>query len=810
MDLFHGVVGTGRTTSRSQCEVGMTRRIWLLQTARQDTAQDKPGALSELGDSVQDDAVFRHALSHLASLTAGSDSSHVLDEVVKAARDYTDADIAIIRSFSPDGQSFVVTAVAGPSPVMTQGLLGTYTPVTSAIEHAEPGARLAIDLTGEDLPEYLVNNEYWMFEQLGTSRALIIPLFAGGRLVGRLDLARSGSTHFTQEEECRARVLAAVASSTLEIQRLAAESRDATIHRAVFGLYQQIEQLADPRTILQAAVELTRREPGCDRSYAMLWNDDRREFIPIAVSGIEPKLVEMLKMISLAPQVVPAIDRMMHSGETIIVNDAETSTMLPASLSDALGIQAAMFVPLRGRRHRTLGFLLLDFNSKGSRFTEADERMMAGMATPLSTMIENAMLYEDVVASSDSLAVINEIGIQLAMLTDEESLFRQLHHQVGSVVDATYFALGLLDENRQEFDLRVAADGEFGRHRTHFVPGSDAIARAVQLGRSSIHGSRESAAPDQWATRLEGSKICHSQMTVPITVGRSVVGAMTVRTPFRHAYGPHDLSVFGAIAVHTGVALDNARLYRIVQERGDRRAAVLDQVLQRQEMERKELVDDIHDNTLQTLAACLFSLDNAHRLVNEKKGTGELIDQIESVRTQLASNIDQLRKRIFAVRPATLDVLGLKPALNELIVALQEQSDIQVNLDVRLPGRLETTVETAVYRIIQESLSLRMIPGRHGNITVRVHSSAGFVTVTINDYLSNPSGDSSDDDQYVAMLALIERAELLGGHVRQSGRTDKGRSLQITLPLDGPRSLAQRDTETPSAPADIRDGRSSS
>ncbi len=333
-----------------------------------------------------------------------------------------------------------------------------------------------------------------MFEQLGVDRALIIPLFAGGKLVGRFDLARTTDSPFDSEFEGRAGLLAAVLASALEVERLTAESRDATIHRAVFGLYQQIEHLADPRTILQAAVELTRREPGCDRSYAMLWNDDRREFVPIAVSGIEPQLVEMLKMISLSPQVVPAIDRMMHSGETIIVDDAVTSTMLPRSLVDALGIRAAMFVPLRGRRHRTLGFLLLDYTSEGSRFHEADERVMAGMAPPLSTMIENAMLYEDVVASSDSLAVINEIGIQLAMLTDEESLFRQLHHQVGSVVDATYFALGLLDESRRDFDLRVAADGEYSRYRTHFAPGSDAIARAIQLGRSSIHGSRESAA----------------------------------------------------------------------------------------------------------------------------------------------------------------------------------------------------------------------------------------------------------------------------------------------------------------------------
>ena len=768
----------------------------LLQTAWNNTVSDSAAEPQALAGSVGDDASITSLLARLALLAAGPNAGRVPDEAAAGALSVLDADIAVIRTLTPDEQSFVVTAAAGPSPVMTQGLLGAYTPVTSEIQHVEAGHGLVVELAAGIRSDYLVANEYWMFEQLAVTRALIIPLFAGGRLVGRFDLARTSDIPFTSDVEGRAGLLAAVVTSALDSERLTAESRDATVHRAVFGLYQQIEHLADPRTILQAAVELARREPGCDRAYAMLWNDDRGEFIPIAVAGIAPQLVEMLKMISLSPQVVPAIDRMMHSGETIIVEDAAESTLMPRSLVDALGIRSAMFVPLRGRQRRTLGFILLDYNTEGSRFTDADERVMAGMAPPLSTMIENAMLYEDVVASSDSLAVINEIGIQLAMLADEESLFRQLHHQVGSVVDATYFALGLLDENRQEFDLRVSADGEFSRYETHFMPGSDAIARAVQLGRATIHGSRESAAPDQWAVRIEGSKLCHSQMTVPVTVGRNVVGAMTVRTPLRHAYGPHDLSVFGAIAVHTGVALENARLHRIVQERGDRRAAVLDQVLQQQETERKELVDDIHDNTLQTLAACLFSLDNAHRLIEENKDTGQLVDQIESVRSQLASNIDRLRKRIFAVRPATLDVLGLKPALNELIEALQEQSEVQVNLEVRLPGRLATGIETAVYRLIQAALSLHMVPGRTGVITVRVRSNVEHVVVTINDFQGRPAGMSKDEEQDIAMLALIERTELLGGSIRRTGGGGRGSLLQITLPLDESRSPGEPVSDT--------------
>ncbi len=749
----------------------------------QSTSHGRVSSLANPGPA-PGDASITEVLARLSLISAGSDSLLVPDAVVQAAVNHLHASIALIRTLTPDGLSLAVTSAAGPGPDMVRGLLGSYSPVTSSLEKVAAGSGIVIAIDQEDGPDgYLTATERWTFAEFGATEALLIPLHASGRLVGRFDLACTLNHPLTSEFQVQAGLLGAAAAAALNFERLTAEAQEAMVHRAVFGLYQQVEHLADPKTILQSAVELARREPGCHRAYAMLWRDDRSEFVPIAVAGLEPRLVEMLKMISLSPQVVPAIDRMMHSGETIIIDDAKASTLLPRSLVDTLGMRAAMFVPLRGRRHRTLGFILLDYSEDGHDFSEEDERVMAGMAPPLSTMIENAMLYEDVITSSDSLAVINEIGIQLAMLSDEESLFRQLHRQVGSVVDATYFAVGLLTDSRQEFDLRVAAEGEFRRYRTHYVPGNDPIARAVQLGRGSSAGTRESTAPDQWVVRVEGSALCHSQMTVPITVGRSVVGAMTVRSPLRHAYGPHDLSVFGAIGVHTGVALENARLYRMVQERGNRRAAVLDQVLQKQETERKELVDDIHDNTLQTLAACLYNLDRAHLLVQESKDTDVLVEQIESVRTELADNIDRLRKRIFEVRPATLDILGLQPALKELLSAIEEQSGIAIDLEVRLPGRLTPKIETAVYRLIQESLSLLAIPGKSRMLTLRLHANTEHVIVNVHNPIEYIGSEIEAEQPGIAMLALIERAELLGGDVLQTHNAGKGSTLQITLPL---------------------------
>src|SRR5690606_4382594 len=130
------------------------------------------------------------------------------------------------------------------------------------------------------------------------------------------------------------------------------------------------------------------------------------------------------------------------------VADATRSTLLPQSLVRALGIHAAMIVPLRGRHRQTIGFLLVDRSEPGVQFTEHQVSVLSGMARHLAAMIENAMLYEEAITSSATLSVVNEIGLQLAMLTDESSLFRQLHFQVGSAIDASYFALALLNEDR--------------------------------------------------------------------------------------------------------------------------------------------------------------------------------------------------------------------------------------------------------------------------------------------------------------------------------------------------------------------------
>ena len=726
---------------------------------------------------------FPTAINRVAHAVSSDVSfEDLLQEIVVSASRATDAEIGLIRSLSTDGANFVVTTATGPAPLSIGGLIGSYSVISEDVLATEPGSTITIDLRSEAQAARLPSNERWDFEHTGGRFLLIVPLFARGRLVGRLDLVRTENGPFSMESRSQVLPFGAYASNVLLEQQHSRASEESQVFQTVIRLHESVEQLADPETILQAVVELIVREPGCARCYAMLWNTERGEFVPTAVAGLEPHLVDILKLISLSPQVVPAFDQMVHSSRPLVIADATKSTLLPASLVRALGIRAAMIVPLRGRRHQTTGVLLLDQNEEGIQFSDAHVSVMAGMAQHLSTLIENAILFDEMRGNSDSMSIINEIAIQMAMLTDEGSLFRQLYYQVASVLDAGRFGMALLTPDRRALDVRTAVDGVVSDGTSRQPLGDDPLSSVAASGRVELVGIRSGADTREWLPGVTPEEPPHSHLTVPITVGRNVIGALSIQSPFRNAYGPRDRELLSAVALHTGIAIENARLYRIVQSRGDRRAAVLDEVMHRQEIERKELVDDIHDHTLQTLAACLYRLDQAQStvaLLSEHEGA---LVQINDVRESLSENIDRLRRRIFELRPATLDRLGLEPALRELLSDIGDNRDLMADLDADLPSRLAPEQETLVYRLVQEALDYIVARDDVSSIDVSLRERGDNVLILVHDDGNYPTEPGTDELSDIGLLALIERADLAGGHLRVSRRAAGGSMIEITVP----------------------------
>ena len=82
-------------------------------------------------------------------------------------------------------------------------------------------------------------------------------------------------------------------------------------------------------------------------------------------------------------------------------------------------------------------------------------------------------------------------------------------------------------------------------------------------------------------------------------------------------------------------------------------------------------------------------------------------EAVEHIEREIAN----LRAIITELRPAALDELGLRTAIEALLDRHREQSGLQIDAELELPGpstgeeRLDEDLETAVYRLVQEALT---------------------------------------------------------------------------------------------------------
>jgi signal transduction histidine kinase len=222
----------------------------------------------------------------------------------------------------------------------------------------------------------------------------------------------------------------------------------------------------------------------------------------------------------------------------------------------------------------------------------------------------------------------------------------------------------------------------------------------------------------------------------------------------------------------------------IVHEDGERHR-LLHEVVQAAERERGRLAVELHDDSLQHLAALGLRLGQARlRLASgEVESVAELIARCES---DVAAQLANLRRLVAGLRPPVLDDRGLAAALEELLESVHRDTGAQVSLRVRHAGRLPTEVETVLYRVAQEALANAV-----------KHAGAGRVTAWLVDRPDGLELRVSDDgkgfdlrdiaghvrDGRFGLVGMRQRVEMLGGTWRVSSEPGCGTVITVRLPL---------------------------
>jgi signal transduction histidine kinase len=198
------------------------------------------------------------------------------------------------------------------------------------------------------------------------------------------------------------------------------------------------------------------------------------------------------------------------------------------------------------------------------------------------------------------------------------------------------------------------------------------------------------------------------------------------------------------------------------------------------ERERERWAQELHDDTLQSLAAIRISLATAL----QGEGT-DRVEQIESAATetveQLETQIDELSRLINELRPAALERHGLAGALEGLSQESAARGDLSIETEIEIDESLAPEEERAVYRLVQEALNNVLKHSRAPSAKVSVRMVDHRVEIDVHD-----DGSGFDPDEVAegrGLTGMRERIELFGGDIEIHARPGDGTRVSAWVPV---------------------------
>ena len=215
-----------------------------------------------------------------------------------------------------------------------------------------------------------------------------------------------------------------------------------------------------------------------------------------------------------------------------------------------------------------------------------------------------------------------------------------------------------------------------------------------------------------------------------------------------------------------------------------RRVSQLRSRFQGEETERRRWAQELHDQTLQDLAAIELRLGSLAR----SRDPEALASGVEDTRVLVRDQIRTLRHLITQMRPLALDTLGLAAALQDLARRAELSGDALVRCDfVDLPADLESDEQVSIYRIIQEALSNALHHAACHEITITSRNYGDIVEFTVRDDgigIQPPRQDQPALRQTFGRIGMSERAVAIRAELVWSTPPDGGTLVTLQVRQD--------------------------
>jgi len=207
---------------------------------------------------------------------------------------------------------------------------------------------------------------------------------------------------------------------------------------------------------------------------------------------------------------------------------------------------------------------------------------------------------------------------------------------------------------------------------------------------------------------------------------------------------------------------------------------LLRQLLDLHERDRRLIAYEIHDGFAQQLTAAMYNFESFDRLQSQQPEKAR--ESFDAAMHLVRKSISECRRLISGLRPPILDEFGIVAALEYLICEGREQGGAEITFehDVRF-SRLAPPLESAIFRIVQESLVNARRHSQSQKVRVEMHQRGDRLYVDVRDWGVGFDPARVQEGRF-GLQGIRERARLLGGQITIVTAPQQGTHISVELP----------------------------
>jgi PAS domain S-box-containing protein len=246
----------------------------------------------------------------------------------------------------------------------------------------------------------------------------------------------------------------------------------------------------------------------------------------------------------------------------------------------------------------------------------------------------------------------------------------------------------------------------------------------------------------------------------------------------QRAISEDDNALLKGLADQASSAIANAELFEQIRTGRERQRVLAKSLVDVQEAERRHIARELHDHLGQSLTGLQFMLESTKKQVDDAQKSS-----LEEIQKYTADILGQVREMSLNLRPSMLDDLGLLPTLQWHFDRYLSQTGICVHLQTNdFHERFPITIETTIYRIIQEALTNAARYSGAKDVFVRLEEQAETLWLEVLDKGVGFDPLTVVDRPTSGLGGMRERAGLVGGYLTVDSEPGQGTRILAALP----------------------------